>query len=88
MLNNMFSYIALFFISTTVLFFGVSKYRLYELEASKEEVKQIKKENAIRESDYAVESFESNQSITFNIEKGVELEEIPSSVGVHAISVD
>lgn len=88
MFNNLFGYVALFFIGTTALFFGVSEYREYKLEVSEQEVKQLKTQTVRREVEHKKEVFENNQSITFKIEKEIKDEEIPSSIGVHTIPIN
>lgn len=88
MINKILLYVSLFLAGTTVLFFGISKYKDYKLEASRKEISELKTESKIIGIEHKVEIIENNQSITFKKEKEVSDEEIPSSIGVHTISID
>jgi len=87
MLNNTLIYVIVFLLGTTGLFYGISKYKDYQLEASRRDIKDLKTKSVIKDEEFTVKNFEDNQSITFKIEKGVKIEEIPSTIGTHTINV-
>lgn len=86
MFNKLLTYVIIFFIGTTVFYYGIAKYNEYKLDLEIGKVKELETESVVKDVTHDVEIFENNQGITFKIEKEVKIEEIPSSIGVHTIS--
>lgn len=87
MLNKILVYVIIFLASTTLFYFGISKYRQYQVEDGLTKIDEMKTEAVVVEVKHEVKVFEANQTNIFNTEKEIKDEVVPSSIGFHTITI-
>lgn len=87
MFNKTLLYVIVFLATTTLAFMAISSYRKHQVEDGLNKIDTLKKEAVVIKAEHEVEVFETNQTITFKKEKEIKDEVVPSSIGIHTISI-
>lgn len=87
MLNKALVYVIVFLATTTLFYFGVSKYRQHQVEDGLHKIDTLETKAVVVEVTHEVEVFEVNQTITFEKEKEIQDEVVPGTIGFHTITI-